>query len=378
MKIKTDLVVIGGGIFGIYSAYYLANKNKELNITVIESESEIFQKASRINQARVHMGYHYPRSISTALSSIKYFNRFCNEFQFAINSEFQKIYAISSNFSNTDGDMFKLFCKNANIPFKEISPESYFNDSLCTSAYLTTEYSFDYNLIKNFYLEKIKNLKNIDLRLNTCVNKIITSEGNYKVLTNRNIEFIAPNIINATYASTNQILNLLGDKPLKLKYELCEVILCEPNYNLKNIGVTVMDGPFFSIMPFGKTEFHSLTSVEFTPHKSSTNQLPTFECQLKSNGKCSPENLDYCTNCNLRPITNWDNMSQIARKYLKPEFDFKYKKSLYTIKTILADSEIDDSRPTLISNSEKNPKFITVLSGKINTIYDLEEILDEI
>ena len=27
-----------------------------------------------------------------------------------------------------------------------------------------------------------------------------------------------------------------------------------------------MDGPFFSIMPFGETGLHSLTSVTFTPH----------------------------------------------------------------------------------------------------------------
>ena len=36
--------------------------------------------------------------------------------------------------------------------------------------------------------------------------------------------------------------------------------------DLKNIGITVMDGPFFSIMPFGQTGLHSLTSVTFTPH----------------------------------------------------------------------------------------------------------------
>ncbi len=38
---------------------------------------------------------------------------------------------------------------------------------------------------------------------------------------------------------------------------------------LKNTGITVMDGPFFSLMPFGQTGLHSLTSVTFTPHETS-------------------------------------------------------------------------------------------------------------
>ena len=38
-------------------------------------------------------------------------------------------------------------------------------------------------------------------------------------------------------------------------------------------------------------------------------------------------------------------------------------------------SEIDDSRPTVIKQYSEKPYFYTVLSGKINTIYDLEEIL---
>ena len=70
-----------------------------------------------------------------------------------------------------------------------------------------------------------------------------------------------------------------GQKKFKIKYELCEIILCKPTEKLKPIGLTVMDGPFFSIMPFGCTGLHSLTSVTFTPHVTSYEELPTFSCQ---------------------------------------------------------------------------------------------------
>lgn len=39
-------------------------------------------------------------------------------------------------------------------------------------------------------------------------------------------------------------------------------------------------------------------------------------------------------------------------------------------------SEIDDSRPTVVRVMNDEPKLVSVLSGKINTVYDLDEVLD--
>jgi hypothetical protein len=173
----------------------------------------------------------------------------------------------------------------------------------------------------------------------------------------------------------NEILDKLGYEKFKIKYELCEIILCKVNDELKNTGITVMDGPFFSIMPFGKTGLHSLTSVTFTPHKTSYDELPTFECQKRSKGYCSKNNLGNCNECIAKPTSAWPYMSNLAKKYLKDNFEFEYLGSLYSMKPILMASEIDDSRPTVIREFHKNPTFISVLSGKINTIYDLDEVL---
>ena len=45
------------------------------------------------------------------------------------------------------------------------------------------------------------------------------------------------------------------------------------------------------------------------------------------------------------------------------------------MKPILMSSEIDDSRPTVIRKYTSGPTFVGVLSGKINTVYDLDEVL---
>jgi hypothetical protein len=68
-------------------------------------------------------------------------------------------------------------------------------------------------------------------------------------------------------------------------------------------------------------------------------------------------------------------MNQLARKYLKEEFGFNYQSSLFSMKPILKASEIDDSRPTLVRVLSKEPTFVSVLSGKINTVYDLDDVL---
>ena len=160
-----------------------------------------------------------------------------------------------------------------------------------------------------------------------------------------------------------------------MKYELCEIILCEVDEVFKKFGITVMDGPFFSIMPFGKTGFHSLTSVTFTPHETSYDTLPAFECQKGNEAFCSPAQLGNCNECKNHPESAWSYMSNLAKKYLKDEYHFAYQSSLFSMKPILKSSEVDDSRPTVIRKFSEGPTFVSVLSGKINTVYDLDEVL---
>ena len=141
------------------------------------------------------------------------------------------------------------------------------------------------------------------------------------------------------------------------------------------VGFTVMDGPFFSIMPFGKTGYHSLTSVTFTPHKTSYEATPKFACTGAGGSSCSAKWLGNCDSCPDRPESAWEYMSTLARKYMRDEYEFSYEKSLFSMKPILKASEIDDSRPTVIRTLSTEPTFISVLSGKINTVYDLDEFL---
>ena len=87
------------------------------------------------------------------------------------------------------------------------------------------------------------------------------------------------------------------------------------------------------------------------------------------------KHLGNCNDCSARPATAFPYMAHLARKYLREEYGFTYHSSLFSMKPVLQSSEIDDSRPTLIRVFSQKPTFAAVLSGKINTVYDLDEVL---
>ena len=368
-----DFTVLGGGIFGLYATNLLGKKG--LKVCVVESDNNVFSRASSINQTRVHQGYHYPRSFSTAKISAEYFNRFVKDFSGAINNKFNKIYAISNRNSYTPSRQFLKFCESCDIPAKSIDPSLYFNSKTVEGAYETEEFSFDPNLIKEIILERNKNYKNISYFLNEQLINTRKEEPYYDLEFSSGLKIRTRGIFNCTYASVNQILDLFGFNLFDIKYEICEVALCSVNSSLRNLGITIMDGPFFSIMPYGKNALHSLTAVEFTPRKTSMSQLPQFSCQ-KSIPNCTPNHIQNCNLCPSRPKSAYKDMKQMALKYLNHKFQINYKSSLFAIKPILIMSEMDDSRPTIIRTYSESPKFITVLSGKANAIYELDQITD--
>ena len=372
-----DKIIIGAGLYGLYSALFCGLKQQK--ILVLECDRTSFGRASYINQARVHQGYHYPRSISTAMKSAGYFERFYKDYGFCINRSFDKVYATSSQYSWSNGVQFKNFCRAAGLPCEELQPERFFKERKCDGAFLTREYTYDAMILKDYLLSRLETLSNVKIKYGAAIERIEKLQDAYAVYTadGQGGGYQAGYVLNATYAGTNQILHLAGFEKFKIKYELCEIILCDVNEKLKPYGFTVMDGPFFSIMPFGKTGLHSLTAVTFTPHTTSYDDVPIFNCQKESGGFCSSLRLGNCNDCPAKPETAFPYMAKLARKYLRDEFAFKYKSSLYSMKPILMSSEIDDSRPTVIRVYSKNPTFAGVLSGKINTVYDLDEVLSD-
>jgi 2-polyprenyl-6-methoxyphenol hydroxylase-like FAD-dependent oxidoreductase len=367
-----DRVVIGAGIFGLYATVILRKRGHE--VAVVDLERRPLMRASLINQARIHMGYHYPRSAFTALQAARRSEQFLQDFPQAVVDDFRHIYAIARAGSLTDAEGFERFCRHLSIPLQPVDVSEYFEPSAVEAAYETEEFAFDASILRTDLLRRIETLGSAHWYLD---NRVVEAgrDGDAFVLTLRDGQVLrTAGVVNATYAGLNEIIRQFGFDPLPLKYELCEVILTRVSDTVRDVGVTLLDGPFFSLMPFGRTDLHSLTAVDVTPRRTSGDTLPTFSCQ-SLNPNCSPAALDNCAPCPARPTPSFSTMSQLARRYLHPAFDLKFEESLFSVKAVLQTAEVDDARPTLVVRFSERPQFLTIFSGKVSTLYDLEELL---
>src|SRR5678810_210538 len=88
-----NAIVVGGGFFGAWLALELARRGRA--VVLVEREAGLLQRASFHNQARVHNGYHYPRSILTGLRSRLNYQRFLRDYGDCAEQSFPHYYAIA-------------------------------------------------------------------------------------------------------------------------------------------------------------------------------------------------------------------------------------------------------------------------------------------
>jgi hypothetical protein len=367
-----DRLVIGAGLFGLHGALVLARRG--LRVAILDADDQPMMRASQVNQARVHNGYHYPRSLTTALSSVHYYNRFVHDFAEAVNTTFAQIYAIAHSQSFMSADGFEMFCDRAGVQCDPVDPDQWFRRGTVQSAYRTDEYSFDAETLRRMMCAQVTATPGVSWYQPARMAGVDRDADGFTVLLEDGRRLRADGILNASYAGTNQVLSLLGEPPLSLKYELCEIILTNVSDELRDVGLTVMDGEYFSLMPYGLSGFHSLTSVGFTPHRVSHDVTPHFSCQAR-NAVCNDVALDNCSFCPEAPSSSWPFVSQMTRRYLGDQHTVRFGESLYAVKTVLKTTEVDDARPTMIIQHSSEPWLTSVLSGKIATIYDLDEAL---
>ena len=185
---------------------------------------------------------------------------------------------------------------------------------------------------------------------------------------------ITPTVINATYAASSAVNRLFGVPELALTHEISEIaFVTSPQFAQR--GLTVMDGPFGSIMPYGQSGLLSLSSVAYTHHKICYDNLPRFDCQTESDPACRPEAPGICTDCVRRPVSNAAKMLAQMRQYFSEAVQFETQFSYFTIKSKLKASYIDDGRPTDISLLRNEPRFYCLFAGKVNSIYEIEKIV---
>jgi glycine/D-amino acid oxidase-like deaminating enzyme len=363
-----DAVIIGGGFYGAAIAVYLTKQRGLRNIILVEREAALLSRASYNNQARVHNGYHYPRSFTTAYRSRVNLPRFVSDWPEAVTRDFTKLYAIARRNSKVTARQFERFCHQigARIHPADAALRALFDPRLIEDVFLVEEFAFDACTLARWAQQELKEC-GVEIRLKTRVSSVFKASGNglrVAMQTNGGHGALAScrYVFNCTYSGLNQIA---GDSPgtqTGLKHEITEMALMQAPPVLANLGVTVMDGPFFSMMPFPARGLHTLSHVRYTPHMHWTDKRGIDPYRKLS---------DYDR------ATRVDRMVRDVGRYLPAVLDARYVDSLFEVKTVLVKNEGDDGRPILFETHPALPGYYSVLGGKIDNIYDVLEKLED-
>lgn len=363
---KANAVVIGGGFYGVNIALYLASHKKVGQVILLERESRLLTRASYSNQARVHNGYHYPRSFTTAYRSRINLPRFVEDWPEAVKTDFTKIYAIARNNSKVTARQFQRFCQQIGAKIDVADDFNHlFNARLIEQTFLVEEYAFDSTKLAEWSKEQL-NLAGVEVIYNSTVLDVKRGQGQTLSISyqanNNAYHIMTDTAYNCTYSGLNQFGGDFTGTHTKLKHEITEMALMQMPSELENLGITVMDGPFFSMMPFPARNLHTLSHVRYTPHMN----------WLDQNG-INP----YSKLTDYVQVTRVDRMVRDVQRYIPAIENAEYKDSLFEVKTVLVKNETDDGRPILFEEYPHLPGFYSVLGGKIDNIYDVLERLND-
>src|SRR6266446_5471613 len=153
---RAACVVIGGGFFGCRLA--LALRERGERVTLVERESDLLLRASANNQARVHGGYHYPRSVLTGLRSRLNYPRFVADFEPCIDRSFRHYYAVARRQSHVTARQFETFCRRIEAPLRPAPAEvrAWFDADLIEAVYEVDEPAFDADRLRVAMRERLQ------------------------------------------------------------------------------------------------------------------------------------------------------------------------------------------------------------------------------
>ena len=332
------IAIIGSGYFGSTIALILSKKH---NVDLYEKEKDILNGASKVNQFRFHLGFHYPRSPKTINEinlSQKLFKRFFSNKVFGNTKNY---YAVANENSKTSFFKYLKFLKKFKLNHQIIKKNKY---KKISNLILTKEKILNYFIMKKILKKKLSE---------SDVNLLLKKKFSKKYLS------LYDKIIVCGYSQNNKILKELGFKKNinQYRYELIEKIIIKLPKQYKNKSYVIMDGNFVCVDPYLGTKYHLLSDVKF----SKIEIIKKKSLDFKSN---KIKYVNNKINNNIK-ISNFKKFIHNSSKYLPFLIKAKYIGSFFIIRTLKQNVEKTDERTGEIQII--NDKVISIFSSKWNT-----------
>lgn len=319
--------VIGAGIFGATAAVDLALAGHRVDL--YEARADILEGATARCQARLHRGYHYPRSDATAAAARDAAPVFAARYPTAIRQA-RHHYVIADD-SKVSGAEYLAFLDRLGLPYEVVE------DHRVHHAQLTVR-------VGEAFVDTAA--------LRRKVRGDLAREG---VLVHLN-RWVAPEdldhdvVVVATYGQP-------WSRPLR--YEVCEVALVEVG-RYDGASFVILDGEYVSLDPYGPG--HLLYDVVHSVHASTVGYAPVvpdaYRELVAKPAVARPTDLS-AVEVMLKSAGRHLRMLDPAGRGVSI-----YHGSMFAVRAVLPDVDATDERPTLL---ERDGNVISLLSGKICT-----------
>ena len=347
-----DVFIIGGGVFGCMTAIALADRG--FKVLLAELQYDILQGASKNNARRVHYGYHYPRDLETAVQSRDSYDAFVKKFSECITDGFSNYYFVADELSKVSPEQYLEFCKNAGLAYEIVTQDEMpLKIKKCSLGVKVNEVVYNHDLFRDQIREAFRERKGIQVKTNTDVDEIHCDSDGFTIVLDSGEIIACDAVINCTYTNINRFDTMVGLTPPNRQYEYTVMPMVETDFD--KIGISIMDGPFPCIMPYGGKDLsllyhvkHSVISTEVTDQVN-----PDW---LK------PETSPFR---DVDKAVLFEHFRDVCSEYIPAIGDTRLAGFLEGPRMVLAHHDDDDARPSLI-NSQKEGRYITIFSGKVD------------
>ncbi|MBA3429989.1 MAG: FAD-dependent oxidoreductase [Chloroflexi bacterium] len=333
-----DVAVVGGGAFGAKAAIDLARSGHRVDL--FERREDLMLAASGINQYRLHRGYHYPRSLATAIECRDSELTFRKAFANAVVDSAEHFYAVAAHDSRTSADAYLRFCDRAGLEYRR-SDLDLLRPGSVDLVVRVCESIFDPAVLR-LLLRKQLQQAGVKVRLGM--------EATRKVLSPYEL------VIVAAYSEINS-LGAVGPVPEMYQFEVCEKPVVRLPAQYARRSVVVMDGPFMCVDPLAGTDLFVLGNVVHAIHHANVGTSPeipgSFRRLLNRGIVTSPA------------VTNIDEFIRSGSEFFVDFDKAEHVGSMFTVRAVLPGVHRTDARPTIIRRA--TDRLITVFSGKIDT-----------
>jgi glycine/D-amino acid oxidase-like deaminating enzyme len=344
------VAVIGGGAFGAMTAIKLAECGQ--TVTLFERLPSLMQGAT-FNANRLHLGFHYPRDEETALQCMRGFEIFKREFSPAILPKVTNAYFIASEGSLTSPRSFLAFCRRLGLRHQEIEPDAMHpRVSNVDLGLMTDEVMFDGATLRRLMNGRLAGLE-IEVRLGQEVTGLQRNKRGFDVVTQHGHRSSFDAAVNCCYANINRLTAQL-DHPIEVRqYEYAAVPIIELDW-LELRSITILDGPFMSLLPFGEKGRYLLYHVRDSVIAEDNGLL------------LDPAWLDPSASpfASIDQEAWFNTLREACCNFIPALRDCRLKGFVQGPRMVLAHQENNDARRSVVTSHE--PRYVSVFAGKID------------